>query len=91
MILLVSMHACNSVDDGVFVGLTVVQVPRDWGQTSPPGCVVPRDHFLGYPMSTIPCTLMGLVVVLTEWFRLLSPWAGLLSNILRSYTFWVSW
>jgi len=87
VVLFVSVHACNSVDDIVLVGLTVVQVAgEDLGSNVPPGCVVLRDHFSGYPMDTIPYTFMCLVVALTEWFHLLSPRAGL-SNRVRSYTF----
>jgi len=65
------------------IGLMVVQIAgKVIGQAS--GAV--RDHFPGYPMGTIPCTLMHLVVALAEWFRLLSPRAGL-SNRLQFYTF----
>ena len=32
-----------------------------------------RDHFSGYTMGTIPCTLMSLVVALEEWFASSAP------------------
>jgi len=32
-----------------------------------------RDHFSGYTKGTIPCTLMGLVVALAEWFASSAP------------------
>jgi len=51
-------NICNSVDDIVFVGLTMVQVAREDLRTNvPSGVRCPEDHFLGYQWVPFPTPL----------------------------------
>ena len=86
VVLLVSVHACNSVDDIIFMGLTVMQVAgEDFGSNIPSRVRCPERPLLELPNGYHSLHPYGF----SGSFRVVSPTQPSvgLSNKLRFYIF----